>query len=282
MELTNIGTIKELFQKSGFSFSKSLGQNFLINPTVCPNIAEQGGCEKGVCALEIGTGVGVLTRELAARCDKVVAVEIDERLKPILEETLADFDNTEVIFADVMETDLAKIIEEKFSGKDTVVCANLPYYITSPVIMKVLESRLPIKAMTVMVQKEAAERICAKTGTRECGAITYAVNYYSEPKTLFRVNRGSFMPSPNVDSAVIRLDIKRKHELSAEEEKTLFKLIRAGFSQRRKQLVNPLSPILKRSKAEIAELLTSVGLKPTARAEELTLQDYIKLVKQIG
>ena len=282
MELTNIGTIKELFQKSGFSFSKSLGQNFLINPTVCPNIAEQGGCEKGVCALEIGTGVGVLTRELAARCDKVVAVEIDERLKPILEETLADFDNTEVIFADVMETDLAKIIEEKFGGKDTVVCANLPYYITSPVIMKVLESRLPIKAMTVMVQKEAAERICAKTGTRECGAITYAVNYYSEPKTLFRVNRGSFMPSPNVDSAVIRLDIKRKHELSADEEKTLFKLIRAGFSQRRKQLVNPLSPILKRSKAEIAELLTSVGLKPTARAEELTLQDYIKLVKQIG
>lgn len=282
MELTNIGTIKELFQKSGFSFSKSLGQNFLINPTVCPNIAEQGGCEKGVCALEIGTGVGVLTRELAARCDKVVAVEIDERLKPILEETLADFDNTEVIFADVMETDLAKIIEEKFGGKDTVVCANLPYYITSPVIMKVLESRLPIKAMTVMVQKEAAERICAKTGTRECGAITYAVNYYSEPKTLFRVNRGSFMPSPNVDSAVIRLDLKRKHELSADEEKTLFKLIRAGFSQRRKQLVNPLSPILKRSKAEIAELLTSVGLKPTARAEELTLQNYIKLVKQIG
>ena len=281
MELTNIGTIKELFQKSGFSFSKSLGQNFLINPTVCPNIAEQGGCEKGVCALEIGTGVGVLTRELAARCDKVVAVEIDERLKPILEETLADFDNTEVIFADVMETDLAKIIEEKFSGKDTVVCANLPYYITSPVIMKVLESRLPIKAMTVMVQKEAAERICAKTGTRECGAITYAVNYYSEPKTLFRVNRGSFMPSPNVDSAVIRLDIKREHELSAEEEKTLFKLISAGFSQRRKQLVNPLSPILKRSKAEITELLTSVGLKPTARAEELTLQDYIKLVNQI-
>ena len=282
MELTNIGTIKELFQKSGFSFSKSLGQNFLINPTVCPNIAEQGGCEKGVCALEIGTGVGVLTRELAARCDKVVAVEIDERLKPILEETLADFDNTEVIFADVMETDLAKIIEEKFGGKETVVCANLPYYITSPVIMKVLESRLSIKAMTVMVQKEAAERICAKTGTRECGAITYAVNYYSEPKTLFRVNRGSFMPSPNVDSAVIRLDIKREHELSAEEEKTLFKLIRAGFSQRRKQLVNPLSPILKRSKAEITELLTSVGLKPTARAEELTLQDYIKLVNQIG
>lgn len=279
MELTNIGTIKRLFEQSGFSFSKSLGQNFLINPTVCPNIAKQGGCGKDVCALEIGTGVGVLTRELAARCDKVVAVEIDERLKPILRETLADFDNAEVIFADVMETDLARLIEEKFGGKETVVCANLPYYITSPVIMKALESRLPIKSMTVMVQKEAADRICAKTGTRECGAITYAVNYYSEPQVLFRVNRGSFMPSPNVDSAVIRMDIKHNSELSADEEKMLFRLIRAGFSQRRKQLVNPLSAELRCSKPEVAELLESVGLKPTARAEELTLNDYISLTK---
>ena len=236
MELTNIGTIKKLFEENGFSFLKSLGQNFLINPTVCPNIAEQGGCAKNVCALEIGTGVGVLTRELAARCDKVAAVEIDERLKPILAETLADFDNIEVIFADVMETDLAKLIEEKFGGKETVICANLPYYITSPVIMKVLESRLLIRSMTVIVQKEAADRICAKPGTRECGAITYAVNYYSEPRVLFRVNRGSFMPSPNVDSSVIRLDIKQDRELSDNEEKMLFRLVRAGFSQRRKQL----------------------------------------------
>lgn len=281
MELTSIGTIRRLFEENGFSFSKSLGQNFLINPTVCPNIAEQGGCEKNVCALEIGTGVGVLTRELAARCEKVVAVEIDERLKPILSETLAELDNVEVIFADVMQTDLARLITEKFGGKDTVICANLPYYITSPVIMKVLESRLPIKAMTVMVQKEAADRICAKTGTRECGAITYAVNYFSEPRMLFRVNRGSFMPSPNVDSAVIRLDIKRGGELSADDEKLLFRLIRAGFSQRRKQLVNPLSAELGIAKSEVAELLSSVGLKPTARAEELTLDDYIGLAKKI-
>ncbi len=281
MELTNIGTIKELFARHGFSFSKSLGQNFLINPTVCPNIAERGGCGPGVCALEIGTGVGVLTRELAKRCDKVVAVEIDERLKPILAETLADFDNVEVIFADVMETDLSRLIAEKFGGKDAVVCANLPYYITSPVIMKVLESRLNIKAMTVMVQKEAAERICAKCGTRECGAITYAVNYYSEPKTLFRVARGSFMPSPNVDSAVIRLNIKNERSLSPNEEKTLFRLVRAGFSQRRKQLVNPLSAELHVSKADISEILSSLNLKPTARAEELSLEDYIKIAKTI-
>lgn len=281
MELTNIGTIRRLFQENGFSFSKSLGQNFLINPAVCPNIAEQGGCGADVCALEIGTGVGVLTRELAARCDRVVAVEIDERLKPILNETLADCGNVEIVFADVLETDLAKLLEEKFGGKDTVICANLPYYITSPVIMKVLESRLPVKSMTVMVQKEAADRICAKTGTRECGAITYAVKYFCEPRVLFRVNRGSFMPSPNVDSAVIRLDIKRSRELPEDEEKLLFRLVRAGFSQRRKQLVNPLSAELKCSKSEVAELLSGVGLKPTARAEELTLNDYIKLVKKI-
>lgn len=282
MELTNIGTIKKLFEKNGFSFSKSLGQNFLTNPTVCPNIAEQGGCKSGVCALEIGTGVGVLTRELAARCDKVAAVEIDERLKPILAETLADLDNVEVIFADVMETDLAAVIAEKFGGAETVICANLPYYITSPVIMRVLESRLPITAMTVMVQKEAADRICAKPGTRECGAITYAVNYYSEPKTLFRVNRGSFMPSPNVDSAVIRLDIKRGGGLTADKERLLFGLIRAGFSQRRKQLVNPLSAELHVAKSEVAELLEGTGIKPSARAEELTLDDYIKLAEKMS
>ena len=281
MELTNIGTVKRLLGENGFSFSKSLGQNFLINPTVCPNIAEQGGCGENVCALEIGTGVGVLTRELAARCDRVIAVEIDERLRPILTETLADFDNVEVIFADVMQTDLARLIEDKFGGRETVICANLPYYITSPVIMKVLESRLPVSSMTVMVQKEAADRICARPGTRECGAITYAVNYYSEPRVLFRVNRGSFMPSPNVDSAVIRLDIKQARELSDGEEKLLFRLVRAGFSQRRKQLVNPLSAELGRSKNEVAKLLSGVGLKPTARAEELTLDDYIKLTKSI-
>lgn len=277
MELTNIGTIRELFERNGFSFSKSLGQNFLINPTVCPNIAEQGGCRAGVCALEIGTGVGVLTRELAARCDKVAAVEIDERLQPILNETLADLDNVEVIFADVMKTDLAALIAEKFGGRETVICANLPYYITSPVIMRVLESRLPITAMTVMVQKEAAERICAKPGTRECGAITYAVNYYSEPKTLFRVNRGSFMPSPNVDSAVIRLDIKQERQLPESAEKLLFRIIRAGFSQRRKQLVNPLSAELHRPKSELAAMLEKIGKKPSARAEELTLTEYIQL-----
>ncbi len=277
MQLTDIGEIKRLFSLAGFSFNKSLGQNFLINPTVCPRIAEMGGAGSGVCALEIGTGVGVLTRELAARCDKVVAVEIDEKLKPILAETLADHPNAEVIFGDVMQTDLAALITEKFGGAETVICANLPYYITSPIIMKILESRLPVRSLTVMVQKEAADRICAAPGTRECGAISYAVRYFSEPKLLFRVNRGSFMPAPNVDSAVIRLDIRREKKLPDSEEQMMFRLIRAGFSQRRKQLANPLSAELKIPKAEIAELFGQAGIKPSARAEELSLEDYERL-----
>ncbi len=281
MELTNISVIKDLFERHGFSFTKSLGQNFLINPAVCPKIAELGGAKPGVCALEIGTGVGVLTKELAERCDKVIAVEIDTSLKPILEETLADYDNVEIVFADVMETDLAALLAEKAGGMETVVCANLPYYITSPVIMRVLESSMPISAMTVMVQKEAADRICAKPGTRDCGAISCAVSYYSEPKLLFKVGRGSFMPSPNVDSAVIRLDVKPAAYIPAEEERLLFRIIRASFSQRRKQVANPLSGELHISKAELSALMEGCGIKPTARAEELTLEDFGRLTKAV-
>ena len=281
MELTNIGVIRGLFERHGFSFTKSLGQNFLVNPAVCPKIAEMGGAKPGVCALEIGTGVGVLTKELAERCDRVIAVEIDASLKPILEETLADYDNVEIVFADVMETDLATLLAEKAAGMEVVVCANLPYYITSPVIMRVLESRLPVSAMTVMVQKEAADRICAKPGTRDCGAISCAVSYYSEPKLLFRVGRGSFMPSPNVDSAVIRLDVKPHSGRTPEEEKLLFRIIRAAFSQRRKQIANPLSAELGISKADLAGLMQSCGIKPTARAEELTLEDFERLAAAV-
>lgn len=285
MELTNIGTIRELFARHGFSFTKSLGQNFLINPSVCPRIAELGleGADdpSEVCAIEIGTGVGVLTRELAKRYKKVVAVEIDKKLKPILEETLADFDNVEVIFADVMETDLAAVIAEKLGGAETAVCANLPYYITSPVIMRVLESRLPVRSMTVMVQKEAADRLCAPTGSRECGAVSYAVRYYSVPKLMFKVGRGSFMPSPNVDSAVIRMEIGQSSVLSESKERLLFRLIRSGFSQRRKQLTNPLSGELHKSKEELSALFAELGIKTTARAEELTLEDYIRLVRSL-
>ncbi|MBQ8612807.1 MAG: 16S rRNA (adenine(1518)-N(6)/adenine(1519)-N(6))-dimethyltransferase RsmA [Ruminiclostridium sp.] len=283
MELTNIGTIKELFAKHGFSFTKSLGQNFLINPTVCPKIAEMGGCKKGAAAIEIGTGVGVLTKELALRCDKVIAVEIDEGLKPILSETLADFDNVEIVFADVMKTDLHALIAEKLQGYDEIlVCANLPYYITSPVIMRLLEEKLPISAVTVMVQKEAADRLCAKVGARDCGAITVAVNYYSTPKMLFRVNRGSFMPAPNVDSAVIRLDISRTPKYTPKDEKLFFEIVHAAFAQRRKQLINPVASALKIEKAVLAEILTECKIKATARPEELKMEDFVALSDRLS
>lgn len=283
MELTNINTVKELLTKNGFSFSKSLGQNFLINPAVCPKIAEMGGCRKGTAAIEIGTGIGVLTKELALRCDRVVAVEIDERLKPILDETLADFDNIEIVFADVLKTDLKALIAEKLSGyAEIYVCANLPYYITSPVIMKLLEERLPVRAVTVMVQKEAADRLCAKVGTRESGAVTVAVNYYSTPKLLFRVSRGSFMPSPNVDSAVIRLDISSEPKYTVADEKLFFRIVRTAFEQRRKQMLNPLSSALGIEKSELSEMFVKCGIKPTARAEELKMEDLAVLCDTIA
>ncbi len=283
MNLTNIGTIRSLFEKHGFSFSKSLGQNFLINPSVCPKIAEMGGCRKGTAAIEIGTGIGVLTRELSARCSKVLAIEIDEGLRPILAETLADCDNVEFVFADVLKIDLGTVISEKLAGFDEInVCANLPYYITSPVIMKLLEERLPISAITVMVQREAAQRICAEPGGRECGAITAAIRYYSKPEVLFRVNRGSFMPAPNVDSAVIRLTVPDKPEYSVPDEGLFFRLVRASFAQRRKQLVNPLSAELGISKSELSEILIKAGISPTARPEQLKMEDFVKLCGAIA
>ncbi len=277
MQLTDLGTIRDLFSRHGFSFTKSLGQNFLINPSVCPKIAEMGGCGENVCALEIGTGVGVLTRELAIRTKKTVAVEIDRGLEPILTETLSDLSNVEIVFGDITEIDLKKLFREKFQGEEVVVCANLPYYITSPVIMRLLEERLPISSVTVMVQKEAAERICAKVGSRESGALTVAVNYYSTPKKLFGVSRGSFAPSPNVDSAVIRLDIARENKCSVRDEKLFFRMVRAAFSQRRKQMINPLSAELKIPKEKLAEILETVGARATARAEELDMNQLAAL-----
>ncbi len=277
MRLTDISTIRSLFERHGFSFTKSLGQNFLVNPSVCPKIAEMGGADENTGAIEIGTGVGVLTTELAKRCKKVVAIEIDKGLAPILEETLAEFDNTEVIFADVLEIDLNKLIEEKFPDMDVILCANLPYYITSPVIMKVLEENTRVKSLTVMVQLEAADRICAKVGSRDSSAITVAVNYYAKAEKLFRVNRGSFMPSPNVDSAVIRLTLHKEKPYKAENEKLFFEVVRCAFSQRRKQIINPLSANFKISKEILSREMTQKGISPTARAENLLMEDLVAL-----
>jgi len=277
--LTNISVVKDILSRHGFTFSKSLGQNFIINPSVCPRIAEEGGAASGTGVIEIGTGVGVLTAELAKRADKVVAIEIDDRLIPVLSETLSDFDNVKIINEDVLKVDLNKVIEEEFSGMDVYVCANLPYYITSPIIMSLLESRLNIKAITVMVQKEAATRLTAELGTRDVGAVTVAVRYYSEPKLLFNVSRGSFMPSPNVDSAVIRLDIK--NEQKVDDEKYFFKVVRAAFSQRRKTLSNSLSSGLSMDKKVITEAIKSAGLSESVRPEQLSMEDFINIAESV-
>lgn len=277
--LTNISVVKDILSRHGFTFSKSLGQNFIVNPSVCPRIAEEGGASSGTGVIEIGTGVGVLTAELAKRADKVVAIEIDDRLIPVLSETLSDFDNVKIINEDVLKVDLNKVIEEEFQGMDVYVCANLPYYITSPIIMSLLESRLNIKAITVMVQKEAATRLTAELGTRDVGAVTVAVRYYSEPKLLFNVSRGSFMPSPNVDSAVIRLDIK--NEKKVDDEKHFFKVVRAAFSQRRKTLSNSLSSGLSMDKKVITEAIKSVGLPESIRPEQLSMEDFINIAESV-
>ena len=271
--LSDIGTIKDILHRHGFTFSKALGQNFLINPSVCPRMAELSGAGEGVGVIEIGPGIGVLTNELCQLADKVVAVELDKRLIPVLGETLAEYDNVKVINADVLELDLNKLIEEDFSGMEVVICANLPYYITSPVIMKLLEDKLPVTAITVMVQKEAAQRICAPVGSRESGAVTVSVNYYAEPSLQFHVSAGSFMPAPKVDSAVIRLDVRKEPPVITDEEK-FFKVVKAAFSQRRKVISNSLSSGLKMSKDEINEVLAAANVPSNARAEKLSLDDF--------
>ena len=279
--LTNINVIKDILGRHGFSFSKNLGQNFLINPSVCPRIAEMGNAAAGWGVLEIGTGVGVLTHELAKRADKVAAVEIDSRLIPVLKETLAEHNNVTIINEDVMKADLPKIISENFSGLKVAVCANLPYYITSPVIMLLLESRLPIESVTVMVQKEAGKRLCAEMGTRDAGAVTAAVRYYSEPKLLFDVSRGSFMPAPNVDSCVIRLDVKKNPAVETEDEAFFFKTVRGAFSQRRKNMANSLSSALGIPKSIAAEAIKAAGLPENVRPEQLLLEDFAKVSSEL-
>ena len=272
--LTDRGVIRDVMERHGFTFSKSLGQNFIVNPSVCPRIAQEGGAAPGVGVIEIGAGIGVLTAELARRADKVVCVEIDRRLLPILAETLAEFSNITIVNADVMKTDLAALIAREFPGMEVVVCANLPYYITSPILMSLLEQRLPIRSITVMVQKEAAQRICAQPGTRDSGAISAAVRYYSQPRVLFPVSRGSFVPAPEVDSAVIRLDLHPTPPVAVADEATLFRVIRGAFGQRRKTVLNTLSATLELSKEETRALLEQAGVPATARAEALTLEQF--------
>jgi len=275
--LTNIAYIRELLNRHGFTFSKQLGQNFLINPSVCPRMAEMGGAQEGVAALEVGPGIGVLTAELAKRADKVVAIELDDRLPALLAETLEDFDNVTIVPGDVMKIDLQDLFAREFAGRKVVVCANLPYYITSPVLMRLLEEHLPVEQITVMVQKEAAVRICAQPGTRAVGAVSLAVRYYAEPQILFNVSRGSFMPAPNVDSSVIALRLRKEPPVQLDDEKSYFTIVKAAFSQRRKTLCNSLASGLSIPKEEAANLIAAAGLAANVRPEQLMMEDFARI-----
>ena len=282
LDLSNIQNIKGILRRHGFTFSKALGQNFIINPEVCPRIAEEGGAGADIGVLEIGAGIGVLTSELASRAKKVVVIELDSRLLPVLNETLSEFSNIKIINDDVLKVDLAALIAKEFDGMEVVVCANLPYYITSPILMGLLEARLPISAITVMVQKEAAQRICAKEGSRNTGAISFAVRYYSQPRVLFEVSRDSFLPSPNVDSSVIRLDIRKEPAVQTPNEAQLFKIIRGSFTQRRKTVANSLSSSLGIEKPAVIKALTAAGVEAASRPETLTLEQFCAIARQLN
>ena len=278
-KLTDISYIKDVMNRNAMNFSKSLGQNFLINPSVCPKMAENCDCENGV--IEIGTGIGVLSIELCKISKKVVAIEIDKKLLPILKETLADFDNFKVYNDDILKIDLKKLIDDEFAGEKVSVCANLPYYITSPVIMMLLESKLPIKSITVMVQKEAATRLCALPGTKDCGAISAAVRYYCEPEILFQVGKNSFLPAPKVDSSVIKLNVLDKPNVDILDEKTFFKLIKSSFAQRRKTMLNSVSSGMGISKEDLKLAFEKSNILPNIRGEALSLEQFALLSNAI-
>ena len=277
--LTDLSTIRDLCARYDFALSKGFGQNFIINPGICPRIADEAGIGPGWGALEVGPGIGVLTEQLCKRADKVVSIEVDKRLPPLLEETMADYDNFKLVLNDVLKVNLKALLAEEFGDKPVAVCANLPYYITSPILMRLLEEKLPIENITVMVQKEAAQRLCAAPGTRDAGAISYAVAYYAEPKLLFTVQPGSFYPAPKVTSTVIRLNVRKAPavEVPGGDEKAFFSLIRAAFSQRRKTAANAISNGLQLPKSTVLSSLEAAHLDPRSRPEQLTLQDYCAL-----
>ncbi len=278
MNLCSYNEISSLLKRHGFTFSKALGQNFIINERICPAMAQSLNANENTGVLEIGPGIGVLTKELCSVAGKVVSVELDNRLFPILSETLSDCGNIEIVEGDALKMDLNALIDEKFTGmSDIKVCANLPYYITSPIIMKLIESKLPVSEIVVMVQKEAADRLAAQIGSRESGALTVAAQYYAEIEKLFDVSRGSFMPQPKVDSAVIKLSVRKEPPVRAENEKRFFEIVRAAFAQRRKTALNSLSSSLNIPKDKVRAALEKIGRNENDRAERFSMDEFAAL-----
>lgn len=280
--MANLGTPKntiEIIQKYQFMFQKKFGQNFLIDTHVLEKIIKSAGVSEEDCVLEIGPGIGTMTQYLAEHARQVVAVEIDRNLIPILEETLADYENVKIINEDILKVDIKRLAEQYNGGRPIKVVANLPYYITTPIIMGLFESDVPIDNITVMVQKEVADRMQEGPGSKDYGALSLAVQYYAEPEIVANVPPNCFIPRPNVGSAVIRLTRHKEMPVQVKDPKLMFKLIRASFNQRRKTLQNGLnnSPELPYSKEQVAAALETMGLSPSVRGEALTLEQFARL-----
>jgi len=283
MDLCNINDIKFILSKYGFHFSKSMGQNFLIENWVPRRFVEDADVNKNCGVLEIGPGIGCLTQRLSENAGKVVSIELDKKLLPVLDETLSGCNNVEIINGDALKVDIPKLVEEKFSGLRPVVCANLPYNITSPILTMLIETGC-FEQITVMIQKEVAKRICSNPGKSDYGALTLFINYYMKPKMLFDVAPGCFIPQPKVTSTVITMHRRKAPPAKTDNAKLLFRIIRAAFSQRRKVMHNSLSAYLgnKLTKEEIADIIYKCGFKPTVRGEELSIEDFIKLANLIN
>lgn len=277
MNLCNLSVIRELMSEAGITFRHELGQNFLINQMVPEDIADNCTDIDDSMILEIGPGVGCLTQELAIRYPKVVAVEIDKGLIPVLDKTLAEYSNVTVINEDIMKVDLAKLVAEHSEGRAVSVCANLPYYITTPILMYLLESGVKFRNITVMIQNEVAARLTAKPGSSDYGAITAVLGYYGDAKKLFKVSAGSFVPAPKVDSAVVRIDLFDEPKYKPRDEKLFRAIIRAAFEMRRKTLTNALSAKLGIPKDKIAEALSRMSLPETVRGERLSTEEFVIL-----
>ena len=280
MDLCDRREIQALLERHGFRFSKAMGQNFLIEGWVPRDIADACGADERTGVLEIGPGIGPLTSQLAQRAGKVVSVELDQRLYPVLRETMAGADNFTLIEGDAMKLDFPQVAAEYFPGLRPILCANLPYNITTPLLTKCVESRC-FDSLTVLIQKEVAQRICAVAGTAEYGAFTVLMQYYTAPELLFTVPPTCFLPAPKVTSAVIRCPVRKAPPVDVVSESALWRTVKAGFALRRKTLVNSLQTGYRLPKEQLAEIVTSCGLSPTVRGERLTLADYARLTNAL-
>ncbi|MCA0985643.1 16S rRNA (adenine(1518)-N(6)/adenine(1519)-N(6))-dimethyltransferase RsmA [Halobacillus yeomjeoni] len=271
---------KEILDTYGFSFKKSLGQNFLIDVNILKNIIDHAGIDSTTGAIEIGPGIGALTEQLAQNAGKVVAFEIDQRLLPILDETLGEYDNVQVINEDILKADVKEVIAEHFQSLEKVkVVANLPYYITTPILMQLLMNRLPIDSLTVMIQKEVADRMAAEPNNKSYGSLSIAVQYYTEARVAMNVPKTVFMPQPNVDSSVLHLQMRENPPVDVKNEEFFFEVVKAAFGQRRKTLMNNLARHFKgdMDKQDIRMKLESVDIEPSRRGESLTMEEFARL-----